>query len=79
MKLSANALFCVLGAATAGVIIGMLIAPEKGEDLRKNIRRTAADLADRLSDVVANEVAQISEPEPADLEAFGDPSRNGKS
>jgi gas vesicle protein len=39
----------ILGAAAAGVVIGMLIAPEKGEDLRKNIRKTADDWMDEIA------------------------------
>jgi gas vesicle protein len=39
----------ILGAAAAGVIIGMLTAPEKGEDIRKNIKRTADDWIDEIS------------------------------
>jgi gas vesicle protein len=39
----------ILGAAAAGVIIGMLTAPEKGEDLRNNIKRTADDWIDEIS------------------------------
>jgi len=39
----------ILGAAAAGVVIGMLVAPEKGEDLRKNIRKTADDWMDELA------------------------------
>ena len=33
----------ILGAAAAGVVIGMLIAPEKGKDMRKKIKKTAGD------------------------------------
>lgn len=79
MKLSANAFFSILGAATAGVIIGMLIAPEKGEDLRKNIRKTAGDLADKLKDAIAKGDRQFSElEEGTELEpAAGQPARNG--
>jgi gas vesicle protein len=44
----------VIGAAAAGAIIGLLIAPEKGDDLRKNIRNTAGDWADKLSDLLAS-------------------------
>lgn len=39
----------VLGAAAAGVVIGMLIAPEKGEDLRRNLKKTAEDWMDELA------------------------------
>jgi len=40
----------ILGAAAAGVVIGMLIAPEKGSDLRNNISKTAGDWADEVAD-----------------------------
>ncbi|NOT76019.1 MAG: YtxH domain-containing protein [Cyclobacteriaceae bacterium] len=54
MKNSANIFLGILGAATAGVIIGMLIAPEKGETLRGNLKGTASDLAKRLGDLIAS-------------------------
>ena len=44
----------VIGAAAAGAIIGLLIAPEKGDDLRKNIRNTAGDWADKFSELLAS-------------------------
>jgi gas vesicle protein len=44
----------ILGAAAAGVIIGLLVAPEKGKDMRKKIRKTAGDWADNLSQLWAN-------------------------
>lgn len=40
----------ILGAAAAGVVIGLLIAPEKGSDLRNNISKTAGDWADEVAD-----------------------------
>lgn len=39
----------ILGAATAGVVIGMLIAPEKGSEMRNKIKKTAGEWADNLS------------------------------
>lgn len=39
----------VVGALAAGVVIGLLVAPEKGSDMRKRIRKTAGDWADNLS------------------------------
>lgn len=41
----------ILGAAAAGVAIGMLIAPEKGSDMRKRIQRSAGDWVDNLSNL----------------------------
>lgn len=42
----------ILGAAAAGLVVGMLIAPEKGSDLRANLKQTADDWADELSNLV---------------------------
>lgn len=39
----------VLGAAAAGVAIGLLIAPGKGSDTRKKVKTKAKDWADSLS------------------------------
>lgn len=39
----------ILGAVAAGVAIGILIAPEKGKDTRKKLKKTAGDWAENLS------------------------------
>ena len=49
MDTKTKVLLGILGAAAAGVVIGMLVAPEKGEETRKRIRKTAGDWADSLS------------------------------
>ena len=41
----------IAGAAAAGLVIGLLIAPEKGTDMRKKIKRTASDWSDSLSNL----------------------------
>jgi len=51
----------VLGAAAAGIAIGMLMAPEKGADMRKKIGETATDLAGRVTDLIASGKEKISE------------------
>jgi gas vesicle protein len=38
----------VLGAAAAGVVIGLLIAPEKGSEVRKRIKHTTGTWADNV-------------------------------
>ena len=38
----------VLGAVAAGVVIGLLMAPEKGTETRKKIRKTAGGWVDSL-------------------------------
>lgn len=47
------------GAAAAGVIVGLLIAPEKGSDMRKKVGSTATDWADRLSDLFSSAKAEV--------------------
>jgi gas vesicle protein len=44
----------IVGAAAVGVLAGMLLAPEKGKDFRKKIKRTAGDWADNLSHLWSN-------------------------
>jgi gas vesicle protein len=41
----------ILGAAAAGVVIGLLVAPEKGSDVRKKLRKTAGGWADSLGEL----------------------------
>ena len=52
MKNSRTLLISVLAAASAGVIIGMLIAPEKGEDFRKNILKSADEWKKKLAELM---------------------------
>jgi len=42
----------LLGAAAAGVVIGILLAPEKGGEVRKKIADRAGDLASRIGDLI---------------------------
>ena len=41
----------LVGAAAAGVLVGLLMAPEKGTDLRKRVGKTAGDWAGHLTDL----------------------------
>lgn len=38
----------ILGAAAAGVVIGLLVAPEKGVETRKKLKKTTEGWADTL-------------------------------
>jgi gas vesicle protein len=54
----------ILGAAAAGVAIGMLIAPEKGSEMRKRIKKSAGDWVDNLSNLFVKgkeELADLTE------------------
>jgi len=49
MSTKSKVLIGILGAAAAGVVIGLLLAPEKGKDTRQKIKNTAGDWADSLT------------------------------
>ena len=53
MKNSSNILLGILGAAAAGVVIGMILAPEKGEDLRSDIKNSTGDFTRKLGDLLS--------------------------
>jgi gas vesicle protein len=48
MNTKSKVLLGILGAAAAGVVIGMLVAPDKGNETRKKIKKTAGEWADQL-------------------------------
>jgi gas vesicle protein len=45
-------LLVVLGAAAAGVVAGLLIAPDKGSETRKKIGQSAEDLKNKASELI---------------------------
>jgi len=49
----------LVGAAAAGVIVGLVLAPEKGSDMRRKLKDTAGDWADHLTDLFANAKGEI--------------------
>ena len=46
----------ILAAVTVGALAGMLLAPEKGKDLRKKIVNKGTDLKDKLKDKIKSNV-----------------------
>ena len=41
-----DSLFAFVAGAAAGLTLGLLFAPEKGEETRRKLRETAGDAAD---------------------------------
>lgn len=50
--MKANSFFALLAGAAAGVVIGMLVAPEKGEETRQKIKKTAEDCIDKVKEKI---------------------------
>lgn len=42
----------ILGAAAAGVVVGLLLAPEKGSELRRDIKKTTDDWMNEVSHLI---------------------------
>jgi gas vesicle protein len=59
MNSTGKVVLAIIGAAAAGAIIGMLVAPEKGSDLRKKITDATGDWTSQLSQLIATGKAQL--------------------
>lgn len=59
MNSTSKMLLAVLGAAAAGAVIGMLLAPEKGSDLRRRLSETAGDWSNQLNQLLASGKEQL--------------------
>ena len=59
MNTKSKVVLGLVGAAAAGVLIGLLLAPEKGTDMRKKIGQTAGDWAGHLTDLFANAKGEL--------------------
>ena len=45
-------LFTVLGAAAAGVVVGLLIAPDKGTETRKKLSKKTEDWRNQVNNLI---------------------------
>jgi len=61
MSTKSKVLLGILGAAAAGVAIGLLIAPEKGSEMRGRIQKKANGLANTLSNLFSNAKGELTE------------------
>ena len=59
MNSTGKVVLAIIGAAAAGAIIGMLVAPEKGSELRKRISDATGDWTTQLSQLLASGKASL--------------------
>jgi gas vesicle protein len=52
MNTTSKIVLGLMGAAAVGALIGILVAPEKGSDLRKKISSGAGDVADEIGKIL---------------------------
>ncbi len=61
MNSTSKVLLTVIGAAAVGAVIGLLVAPEKGTELRHRLQSAAGDWADQLVDLVNSSREKMGE------------------
>ncbi len=44
----------MLGGVAAGLAVGILLAPDKGEETRKKIKKTAEDCVDKVKEKISD-------------------------
>lgn len=60
MNSSTKVIIGIVGAAAAGAVIGMLLAPDKGSEIRRKVKDTANDWACQLADLFAEGKSELS-------------------
>ena len=53
MNSNAKTILGIIAAGAVGVAVGMLLAPDKGSNLRKSIKDSVDDLGDQLGDFIS--------------------------
>ena len=52
-------IFSLIAGATAGIVVGLLLAPETGDDARSNLRRSASKWGGDLSKLLKDSLAKV--------------------
>ena len=55
-------IFSLIAGATAGIVAGLLLAPETGDDTRSNLRKSASKWADDLGKLAKDALAKVQGP-----------------
>lgn len=66
----------LLAGATAGIVAGLLLAPETGEDARKGIRESASKWGGSLGKLVQDALGKLSSPPTTNPDAAVSEDRN---
>lgn len=52
--MKANSFFALLTGAAVGVTLGLLLAPDKGQETRQKIKKTAEDCFDKVKEKISD-------------------------
>lgn len=56
---TSKAILGILAGIATGAVIGVFLAPEKGDKLRRNISRKSEDLADAINDKIDEKFEEL--------------------
>jgi gas vesicle protein len=60
MKSSTKLILGIIGAAAVGAAVGMLLAPEKGSEMRNKVKSKAGEFADSIAELFSEAKEEIS-------------------
>ena len=63
--MKANSFLALLAGAAAGVVLGLLIAPEKGEETRQKVKKAAEDCIDKVKEKIDDMKANANQADEA--------------
>ncbi|QDA59285.1 YtxH domain-containing protein [Hymenobacter jejuensis] len=58
---SGKVILSLLAGATAGIVAGLLLAPETGDETRSGLKKSAAKLGDDLSKLLKDGLARVND------------------
>lgn len=76
MSVKTKIVLGLVGAAAAGVIVGLLLAPDSGASTRKKITSTAGDWTSHLGDLFSSAKDEVSNWKKKGAKAASDVSNN---
>lgn len=59
MTTTTKVILGIVGAAAAGAVVGMLLAPDNGSEIRRKVKDTANDWACQLADLFAEGKSEL--------------------
>ena len=52
--MKSRTVFALLASAAVGAVLGIFLAPDKGEESRKKVKKTAEDCIDKVKEMLSN-------------------------